>query len=1165
MAISAECERVLNHTLKGLAAGHVEDLDLDAARFETEADQQLIAGLKGVADLLKSVVKYNEEVAQGRVDVIERTGEGRVWVSMRSASGMLAEIVTQADTIARGDYTAAIAPRGEQDSLGKALFEMTKTLREVGQICEGIAVGDFSKKVELKGDKDLLGRAVNQMVDNFKEIVTQVDTIACGNYTAEIAPRGEQDSLGKALFEMTRQLRELHDKNTREGWLKTGQADLVETMRGELEPRELARRVITHLTKYVNGQVGVLYLSDSSDASDTLHLSGSYAHTHRKKMNTTLELGEGLVGQAALERETIVVRDIEDDYVMVSSALGEQSPRNLVISPFVAGDALKGVLEIGSVKPLADDVLVLLRTASESIAIAFNTAQQRERTESLLQETQRQAEELQSQQEELASQNEELTEQTANLKRSEEHLREQSDELKASNGELEEQSEALRKQKEEIQAKNTKVELAKKDLEAQARELELASQYKSEFLANMSHELRTPLNSLLILADGLAKNKDGNLTPKQIEKATIIHDGGKDLLTLINDILDLSKVEAGKLDVQIETLDLAGVLEHVQRHFTPVAQEKQLEFNVVSEEGVPLSIRTDGQRLQQILRNLASNALKFTETGSITIRTHLPASTVSFRNKELKHNSTVGFSVIDTGIGIPQDKQRSIFEAFQQADGSTSRRFGGTGLGLTISRELAKLLGGEIAVQSQEGKGSTFTLYVPVAGHEATVESSARTQRATQAPRETPQKSIAMSVVDIAESAVDLAAFLDQSFVPDDRLNIGKNDRTVLIIEDDKAFANIMVEFSRDKGFKCLTAGDGRSGIEQAIKHLPNSIILDIGLPKLDGLQVLDALKDDLKTRHIPIHIVSAQDEETASKQKGALGFLKKPASEEALLQVFEKFEKVLGTSIRRLLVIEDNVSSQKAMEELLGTQDLAITCVASGKQAREEILASSFDCIVLDLGLEDMTGFELLSRLHDEDHVELPPVIVYTGKELTEAEEYELNTYTQSIVVKGAGSPERLLDDVSLFLHSVESTLPGEQRRIIRMLHDPEAALHGKTILVVDDDMRNTFALSGALEEVGCKVLQAGNGKMALEVLATNEDIDLVIMDIMMPVMDGFEAMKKIREDPRFAKLPIIALTAMATPQDRKKSLEAGASDYVTKPVDMEQLGSLMRVWLHT
>ncbi|MBV1928709.1 MAG: response regulator [Gammaproteobacteria bacterium] len=828
----------------------------------------------------------------------------------------------------------------------------------------------------------------------------------------------------------------------------------------------------------------------------------------------------------------------------------------MLVEPILYEGKVVAVIEIGSLEIFGESQLEFFEEAKGAIGVALHAAGSRARVQMLLSQTAEQAERLHAQREELKTANDGLHERSDDLEQSKALLQEQTEELKVANEELEEKGESLEKQTAAAVHQNEKIARAKEALEEQARELTLASKYKSEFLANMSHELRTPLNSLLILSEGLAKNKEGNLTHKQIEKAKIIHGGGEDLLHLINDILDLSKVEAGKLDVQLEDVDPGEILEDLERYFTPVAGQKNLGFSVVVEEGVPSSVHTDSQRIKQILRNLTSNALKFTETGSVEIHLHRAAAGVRFFDESLNPGSMIGFSVIDTGIGVPEDKQRAIFEAFQQADGTTSRRFGGTGLGLTISRELAKLLGGEIAIQSAQGKGSTFTLYVPAEGRERPSKASSpagsqvlATSR-TNHVRSAPEQSLPDSPPNI-------------SFVPDDRLEIGPEDRTVLIIEDDQAFASIMVEFSRERGFKCLTAGDGRSGIELAKKHVPDAIILDIGLPEIDGLRVLEFLKTDSKTRHIPVHTVSAMDEAVAVMQKGALGSIKKPASEPALMQMFDRFENALETSIRRLLVVEDEAIAQAAIRDLLQAEGLEITIVASGKEARREVLATPFDCIILDMNLEDMTGLEFLRGLHSEGVNQLPPVIVYTGKELNSEEEHELHRYARSIVLKGAGSPERLLDDVSLFLHTVEASLPIELRSDIRIQRDPDDSLRGKKILLVDDDMRNIFALTELLEEVGCHVLPAGNGEAGLRVLGEHDDIDLIIMDIMMPIMDGLEAMEKLREDPRHVDLPVIALTALATPQDRVKCLEAGASDYLTKPVNMEQIGSLMRVWL--
>jgi len=972
--------------------------------------------------------------------------------------------------------------------------------------------------------------------------------------TYETKAGAEVGKLAAAMNRMVARLRT-------DAWFKAGQMGLAEKIRGEQDMPTLSKNIITHLARHLNAQVGTFYVCGQGDE---LRLTGTYAHTRRKHLANTIAAGQGIVGQAVLENESILLSDVPDDYVTVESSLGKAVPRNLLVTPMDLNGAVKAVVELGALRPLSDEQIEFLRLVTENVAVAVNSAQDREKMRELLEESQRQTEELQAQSEELQSQqeelkaaNEELEEQTQMLKQSEEKLQRQSEKLRAANEELEEKTKYLQQQKNDIEERNEDLEITRMELEEKARELVLTNKYKSEFLANMSHELRTPLNSILILAQSLAGNEEGNLTDKQVESAEVVHSGGKELLNLINDILDLSKVEAGKLDTQIEDVELDAVTSHLQRQFTPVAEQKGLELKIETADGLPQVLKTDGQRVEQILRNLLSNAFKFTRQGSVTLSVHRPDGSVLFRRSDLTAERAIAMSVIDTGIGIPEEKQRAIFEAFQQADGSTSREFGGTGLGLTISREMAQLLGGEIQVVSQEDEGSVFTLYLPL---EHTVGPADKSHQEPAASTARDSRRVEMAASGTAEQ---LPETRDAEFLPDDRRQLGDGAKTVLVIEDDPRFAKILMEFSRQRGYRCLAAGDGRSGLLLASKHKPTAIILDIGLPDIDGLSVLDQLKHNLETRHIPVHIISAQDETADSLQKGAIGHLAKPASAEDIDVVFGKFEAMGKEKVRSVLVVEDDKVQRKTLVKLIANRGVDVTGVGTGKDAYESITSQKFGCVILDLGLPDMTGFELLRDLGELEDLELPPVIVYTGSDLTREQDAELRKYAGDIVIKGVNSRARVLDETMLFLHSVTSTLSAEQKKTIRMLHDPDQVLQGKKVLLVDDDARNTFALAAVLEKAGLEVALADNGRLALEKLDAEPDIELVVMDMMMPVMDGHEAIRAIRVEPRFEKLPIIALTAKAMPEDRGKCLESGANDYMTKPVDVEKLLSLMRVWL--
>ncbi len=747
---------------------------------------------------------------------------------------------------------------------------------------------------------------------------------------------------------------------------------------------------------------------------------------------------------------------------------------------------------------------------------------------------------------------------TQELERSEEELKMQQEELKASNEEieasneeLEEKTRALEEQNIQIRLQSEELTKSQKVIEEKAKELERASRYKSEFLANMSHELRTPLNSLLILARLLASNEEGNLTEEQVEEARVIYNGGLELLNLINDILDLSKVEAGKLTITAEDVPLDGIVKKLQQQFTPVANEKGVAFPIKIAADLPSYLHSDTQRVEQILKNLLSNAFKFTDKGSVTLSISRPDEKIELQRHSLDHDNAIAFSVIDTGIGIEASKFKDIFEAFQQEDGSIDRHYGGTGLGLTIARKFAHMLGGEIHVRSEKGKGSIFTLLLPLTLTPVVMES-------TQ-PADDAEEGAKIELKTMRRAAL-------KEFIEDDRKNIGDKDKILLIIEDDPTFAKTLMKIAHKRGYKCVCAGDGKTGLLFATEWLPTAIILDLKLPDIDGMQVLDQLKHNLKSRHIPVHIISGRDaaENVVPLRKGAIGYLAKPVEKEAIEGVFTKIESLLTTQVKQVLVIEDDKKNQIAIQSLLKKKDVQITLVDTGGAALSQLKNTAFDCIILDLRLPDMTGFDWLEKAEKmADAQGLPPVIVYTAKELTEEENRDLSSYAESIIIKGAKSPERLLDEVTLFLHTVESTLPNEQKEIIRMQHDPDKVLKDRTLLLVDDDLRNTFALSKLLKKHGMNIVIADNGQMALEKLHQNKSIEMVIMDIMMPVMDGYQAMREIRSQPDLQNLPVIALTARAMQDEQEKCMEAGANDYLTKPVDIERLLTLLRVWL--
>lgn len=911
--------------------------------------------------------------------------------------------------------------------------------------------------------------------------------------------------------------------------LKTGQTQLADLMQGDLEPNRLCRNIITFLCKYMNALTGLIYLADEKD---TLTLVASYAHKRRKHLAAAYRPGEGLVGQAALEREEILLTGVPEDYITIESGLGVAVPRVLLIKPAIHNDQVKAVLELGSLTPFTKAHAQFLNSVTPSIALALENAQSRTRLTGALEESRALSEKLTIQQEELQSANEELEEQTTTLTLSEEKLKEQQEELQSANEELEEKNNLLEAQKQEMLT-------VKQETEKKAAELALASRYKSEFLANMSHELRTPLNSLLLLAQSLTENKEGNLTPDQTKAARVIHAGGTDLLNLINEILDLSKIEAGRMDLAPATVPLDELAADLRAGFQHMAREKSLDFTVCLAEHAPPSMVTDRKRLDQILKNLVANAIKFTDEGRVAVTLAPCPETADLSESGLRPENALAVTVADTGIGIAHDQQRLIFEAFQQADGTTTRRYGGTGLGLSISRELARLLGGEIQLMSEPGQGATFTLYLPRSLPPQEKGPRPGVVAAPPSPRSDPAPS------------------------PDDRDKLGQEERAILVIEDDPAFAECLYAQCHEKGFDCLIAHTGEAGLELASEHLPRAVLLDIQLPGMDGWAVLAALKENLRTRHIPVHVLSVTDATTESIRRGAVGHTTKPISREGLEEAFARLEGAADETIRRVLIVDGHPETRRSVIRLIAGDELSTTQATSGAEGLNALRAHRFDCVILDPELPDMDGLKLLRTLVDEG-VPLPPVIIHTARDLTAEEEMGLREHAESIILKDVRSEERLLDEVSLFLHQVVNRMPDKQKQIITSLHDTDTLLKGKKVLIVDDDMRTTFALSKLLCERGMTALKAENGERALSALAQNPDVHLVLMDIMMPVMDGYETMERIRAQAPFRTLPIIALTAKAMKEDQQRCLACGANDYMPKPVDPQRLISMMRVWLY-
>ncbi|MDQ1500948.1 MAG: hypothetical protein QOI86_4288, partial [Actinomycetota bacterium] len=1055
----------------------------------------------------------------------------------------IAEVTT---AVARGELSKKITvdAKGEilelkntintmVDQLSSFAAEVTRVAKEVGT--EG-KLGGQAEVEGVSGTWKRLTENVNQLAAN---LTTQVRAIAevstavtKGDLTRSIAveAQGEVAELKDNINQMISNLKETTQKNAEQDWLKTNLARIGGMMQGQRDLQTVSRLIMSELTPVVSAQHGAFFLSESDNPEETIfRLIASYGYKARKNVANTFHLGEGLVGQAALEKKSILITEAPQDYIRITSGLGESTPVNVIVLPVLFEEQVLAVIELASFRPFSEVNQTFLDQLMETVGIVLNTIIANMRTEELLEQSQRLAHELQSQSEELQNQQEELQQ---------------------TNEELQEKAALLAEQNRNIEVKNKEIDMARLGLEEKAQQLALSSKYKSEFLANMSHELRTPLNSMLILAKLMGDNPEQNLTDKQVEFAHTIQSSGADLLDLINDILDLSKIEAGKMDVNPLPLAIDDVSRYVQQAFLPVAEERALGFDVEIGTALPPTVVTDEQRLQQILRNLLSNAFKFTSSGTITLRIDAAPPGVVFVNDLLvQAERVVAFAVSDTGIGIPSDKLRLIFEAFQQADGTTSRKYGGTGLGLSISREISRLLGGEIHVQSTVGEGSTFTLYLPAVYRSP---DAGPTRFGPGAPF--PNLSLVSPI--LSGAAGERGA--------DDSGDIKSGDRVLLAIEGDVELGGTVLEVGRRGGFKVVLSHTMDGGLTLARDLRPDAIVVD--LPAGGSvLAVLAHLKGSAETRHLPVFVISRASDRSAALRSGAVGCLEGPVSAEGLADAVATLAAFIERGPKSLLVVEDDEVERASIVELVGRgDDVVVTAVGSSEDAETELEQNRFDCMVLDLKLPNATGFALLESLKADPRYGSLPVIIYTGKDLTRREETRLKKYADSIIVKTVGSPERLLDETALYLHRAHTDLPDEGRRTIDQLYSTDVLFKGRRVLIVDDDVRNVFALTSALESRGIEVLYAENGRDSLSVLAENADVDLVLMDIMMPEMDGYETMAALRQMPQFRRLPVIALTAKAMEEDREQSVTAGASDYITKPVNIDQLMSLMQVWLH-
>jgi HAMP domain-containing protein/CheY-like chemotaxis protein/signal transduction histidine kinase len=1047
-------------------------------------------------------------------------------------------IVKVVTAVANGELTQKLTvnAKGEVAALAETINNMTDTLatfadqvttvaREVG--VEGRLGGQANVPGAAGTWKDLTGN-VNLLADNLtnqvRAIAEVTTAVTKGDLTRsiQVEASGEVAELKDYINTMIDNLRLTTDRNNEQDWLKTNLARFTGMLQGQRDLTTVGRMLLSELAPLVNAQQGVMYQMASEESSEMVLLSafadaGDNGHRHE------LRVGEGLVGQCAAEKRRMLITDLPASAIPIRSGLFQAVPRNIIVLPILFEDRVKAVIELASLGAFTASHLSFLEQLTASIGIVLNSIEATMQTEGLLKQSQQLAAELQAQQTELQQTNEQLAQ----------------------------KAQQLAEQNVEVERKNQEIEQARRAVEEKAKELALTSKYKSEFLANMSHELRTPLNSILVLGQQLTDNPDGNLTPKQVEFARTIHGAGTDLLNLISDILDLSKIESGTVSVEAEEVFFASLLEMIARPFRHEAEHRRLAFEIDTDPALMRSIITDSKRLQQVLKNLLSNAFKFTEHGSVRLSVSVATSGWSEGHPVLaRAGSVITFEVTDTGIGIPGEKQRIIFEAFQQADAGTSRKYGGTGLGLAISRELANLLGGEIQLRSVPGVGSTFTLFLPqtYVGPSTGVNISDR--RALQ------PASTQLTTANVVERAPEQ--------VPDDRENLQPDDAILLIVEDDPHYARVLCDLARDKGFKVLVASRGSEALDLVREFHPIAVSLDVFLPDMLGWTVLNHLKQDPATRHIPVQILTMDEDRQHGLSRGAFSFVTKPTTREGLNAAFSRIKEYSTPRLKRLLVVEDNPAEQFSIRELLGHQDIQVSVAATGEEALAAITEEPFDCMVLDLRLPDMTGFDVLERMRDTPSLNDLPVVVFTGKDLSSEEDARLHTLARSVVVKGVESPERLLDETALFLHRVVSDLPPEKQIMLDRLHRSDDALIGKKVLVVDDDVRNIFALSSVLERRGMAVLTAGTGREAISTLESTPGIAIVLMDIMMPEMDGYETMQVMRQNPDFRRLPIVALTAKAMKGDREKCLEAGASEYLAKPVNTEQLLSTLRMWLH-
>ncbi|HYX15851.1 MAG TPA: response regulator [Nostoc sp.] len=1169
-----------SHTYQVLS--QLEDLNLQLTNAETgqrgyiiTGEQRYLEPYNGAIEVLNQKVNELQRLTadnpkqQNRLDILqplltERMAVMKDVIELRQSQGLEASqkaiLTDQGKQLMDNIQKVIQAMKNEENALLKQRSQRAQAAgqKTIASIVYSIPL--FSLILALIGF--VLTRHISAPL---KQVSDLAEKMADGDLLVSLPDSDRQDEIGvltRTFNQMIVNLRNTNQKNDEQNWLKSNLAEFTQMLQGHRNLETASRLILSNLAPLVGASQGVFYFMDSIDNEPVLKLLSTYAYKERKNIANQFRLGEGLVGQCALEKQRILLTEVPNDYIRISSGLGEAPPLNIIVLPILFETQVSAVIELASFGSFSHLRLTFLEQLSEILGVFLNNIASQLQTQQLLEESVALTEELQKQQEELQQSNQRLEEQAHELEESQFLVKQSNEELQQLNEELEEKAELLEVQNREVARKNQEVEKARQSLEQKAEQLELSSKYKSEFLANMSHELRTPLNSLLILARLLADNSLNNLTDKQVEYSRTIYSAGTDLLELINDILDLAKIESGTMSLNIEQIAFIDLETSLEQTFRQVAHNKELSFTIERDEKLPPTIYNDSKRLQQVLKNLLANAFKFTEQGGVKLQIG-----IATKADEID-NAMIAFAVSDTGIGILEEKQKIIFEAFQQADGTTSRKYGGTGLGLSISRELAQLLGGRIEIASQLGQGSTFTLYLP-RRHEGKDKNSLTpspsgpisTMRAASLIKEVPIVEN-RPTIDISPSPKVFVSLPND--IPDDREIIQPGDRILLIIEDDDKFARILLDMAREQGFKTIVALQSKQGLALAQEFKPDAIMLDIHMPEMDGWTVLDRLKHKPDTRHIPVHILSVDERQQRGLQLGAITYLQKPVSPEALTQVLTEIKGFIERQVKNLLIVEDDPVQAQSIIELIGNGDVHSTAVGTGAEALSILRSHHFDCMVLDLGLPDMSGFTLIEQIKQEPRLLKLPIIVYTGKELSRKEETQLRGLAETIIIKNVRSPERLLDETALFLHRVQANLPPPKRQMLEQLHQNDPVLANRTILIVDDDLRNIFAVTSFLESYQMQVLFAENGRDGIEKLQANPEINIVLMDIMMPEMDGYETTRAIRQQQKFRSLPIIALTAKAMPGDREKCIEAGASDYITKPVDTEQLLSLLRVWLY-